>query len=240
LFVLVEQLIMRQPTRQQENFLPQKTARRIVLGGFLCLILWIAVDLTLLRPKHSLRAFDPVAVARLDAEMWRSYYERKPMKLFGELAELMRSQYGAPFWQSWLLAGYAGRAAFVFKDGHNRQDYNRALPYLRNFYTGINRLEYNEFDVEKVANLELEWWIIRREKARFAPADWERILANEAAELYHLPAQNFRQHARLRVSAMVLRDSLGDEITERDWQRIQMLLGESWKALQVAVKNEEL
>lgn len=203
---------------------------RLTLGGFLLLIGWITIDLNL-RPKHSLREFDPAEVARLDADMWRSYYERKPLKLFSQLAELMRSQYGAPFWQSWLLAGYAGRAAFVFKDGSSRADYARALPHLRNFYTGINRLADKPFDVEKVADMELEWWIIRREKAQFSPADWERILADEAAEFYHLPTQRFATHARWRVRAMLLRDSLGEEITERDWQRIRVLLGASWRAL---------
>ncbi len=216
-----------------------RTTKRIVLGGFLLLVAWIAVDLNL-RPKHSLRKFDPKEVARLDAQMWRSYYERKPLKLFSQLAELMRSQYGAPFWQSWLLAGYAGRAAFVFKDGHSRTDYTRALPHLRNFYMGINRLADTGFDVEKVANMELEWWIIRREKARFSPADWERILATEAAEFYHLPAQQFGPHAQLRVKAMLLRDSLGDHITEQDWQRIRGMLEQSWRALQLAVSNEQL
>ncbi len=211
-----------------------RTVRRVVLGSFLLLIGWITVDLNR-RPKHSLRDFDPVAVARLDAAMWRSYYERKPLKLFSQLAELMRSQYGAPFWQSWLLAGYAGRAAFVFKDGHARTDYARALPHLRNFYTSINRLADSGFDVEKVTNMELEWWIIRREKARFSPADWERALANEAAEFYHLPTERFMAHARWRVRAMLLRDSLGDEITEQDWQRIRVLLEQSWRALRLAV-----
>lgn len=213
----------------------RKPVRRIVLGGFLLLTGWITIDLNL-RPKHSLREFDPATVARLNAEMWQSYYERKPLKLFSQLAELMRSQYGAPFWQSWLLAGYAGRAAFVFKDGHARTDYARALPHLRNFYTGINRLADNGFDVEKVANMELEWWIIRREKGNYVPVDWERILADEAAEFYHLPAQHFATHAQLRVRAMLLRDSLGDEITERDWQRIQVLLEESWRSLYDSVQ----
>ena len=217
-------------TRQSETYFSKKTTRRVLPGVFLCLIIWIIVDLNL-RPKHSLREFDPAEVARLDAEMWRSYYERKPLKLFSQLAELMRSQYGAPFWQSWLLAGYAGRAAFVFKDGRSRTEYARARPHLCNFYTGINQLADKPFDVEKVANMELEWWIIRREKARFSPADWERILADEAAEFYHLPTQNFREHARLRVSAMLMRDSLGNDITERDWQQIRVLLEQSWRVL---------
>ena len=208
----------------------KSVVRRVLPGIFLLLIGWITVDLNL-RPKHSLREFDPIEVARLDAEMWRSYYERKPLKLFSQLAQLMRSQYGAPFWQSWLLAGYAGRAAFVFKDGHSRTDYARALPHLRNFYTGINRLTDNGFDVEKVANMELEWWIIRREQGNYVSADWERILADEAAGFYHLPDQRFAAHARLRVRAMLLRDSLGHEITEHDWQRIQVLLEESWLSL---------
>src|SRR4051812_19435309 len=40
-----------------------------------------------------LRHFDANEVARLETAMWRSYYDRKPVKLFNELSELLRTQY---------------------------------------------------------------------------------------------------------------------------------------------------
>ena len=214
--------------------LPRFTVRRGLLIFLLGLVSWITLDLTI--PRHtSMRRFDSAEVARLDADMWRSYYERRPLRLFSQLAELMRSQYRAPYWRSWLLAYQAGRAAFVFKDGKNRNDYAKALPYLERFYDGINDLADKPFSVQTVARQELEWWIIRREKDRFQPQDWERILADEAAEFYHLPADRFREHAQLRVRAMMYRDQRNQEISEADWQYIQDLLNHSWQALHKAV-----
>jgi len=41
-----------------------------------------------------MREFDPDEVARLEAAMWRSYYEQQRLTLFNQLAELLRTQYG--------------------------------------------------------------------------------------------------------------------------------------------------
>lgn len=212
------------------------TLLRGILIVLLLLVGWIVIDLTI--PRHSdMRQFNPSEVGRLDTGMWRSYYERRPLRLFSQLAELMRSQYRAPFWRSWVLAYQAGSAAFVFKDGKNRQEYANAQPYLERFYSGINTLAEKPFDVQRVSKMELEWWIIRREKDQFRPADWERILADEAAAVYHLPADRFREHAQLRVRAMMYRDHRNQDINESDWQYIRQLLDQSWLALHKAVNK---
>src|ERR1043165_5069612 len=80
---------------------------------------WIAFDLTR-TPTTDIRRFDPDEVARLETQMWRSYYSRRRLRLFVELGELLRSQYHFPFWQSQRVADHAARAAFVFKAGHSR------------------------------------------------------------------------------------------------------------------------
>jgi hypothetical protein len=42
--------------------------------------------------------------------MWRSYYDHRPVKLFGELTELLRTPSGFPFWRSVPGAFYAARS----------------------------------------------------------------------------------------------------------------------------------
>lgn len=217
------------------------TLHRLKLGWGIGIILfglglWIMLDLTIPR-RTDMRQFDPAEVGRLDAAMWQSYYERRPLRLFSQGAELMRLQYRAPYWRSWVLAYQAGKAAFVFKDGINRQEYTNALPYLEEFYRGVNDLTQQPFNGQRVAKLELDWWIIRREKDRFQPADWERILAEEAGEMYHLPANRFRQHAQLRVRAMMYRDQRNQDMTEADWQLIREMLSQSWEALHKVVNE---
>ncbi len=209
--------------------------RKSLLALTLLLAGWIVFDLTVSR-KTDLRQFDPQEAGKLDAAMWRSYYEGKPVKLFFQLAGLMRSQFRAPFWRSFLLAFRAAKAAFVFKKGHNRRDYAKALPPLEQYYSGISKLSKQPFDARKAAESELEWWIIRREPVLHTTADWERLLAETAAVTYHLPATQFSKYARLRTEAMVLLDRKGDQISESDWMTIDSLLIQTWKALDAAVQ----
>src|ERR1044072_7691627 len=110
------------PTVTQVAVAPRPRRRRLrrflaVAGGLaLLLAAWVAFDLY--RPvSTSLREFDADEVARLETAMWRSYYSRERVKLFGELAELLRTQYRLPFWRSNAVAYRAAKAAFVFKDG---------------------------------------------------------------------------------------------------------------------------
>lgn len=210
---------------------------KISLAIFLGLVLWISIDL--LRPVgHDLREFNSPVVARLDTDMWRAYYERHPVKLFFQLAHLMRLQFGAPYWRSWGIAYQAAKAAFVFKDGKNRADYERALPYLRHYYSAIHKMSTTDFDIEKAAVLELEWWIVHRQRATQQAGDLEAALAVSAAAIYNLPAEKFAEYARYRTLAMDLRDneSAGDGVSDSEWQQIGEYLQKAWQSLFVAVQ----
>lgn len=211
-----------------------KKFKRFSLLALFALLLWIAADLLLPR-QGSLRDFSPVAMGQLDAAMWRSYYEGRKLRLFLQLSRSVREQFHAPFWRSFPIAYRAATAAVTFQKGRNRADYARALPFLEKYFGAINRLSEQPFDVKAAARDELEWWIIRREP-QHSTADWERLLAGVAATLYHQPADQFADYARLRVEAMVLRDGKGETITEADWEVITRLLEESWRALWEAVR----
>ncbi len=210
-----------------------KRALWIVFG---LLPAWIAFDLA--RPsKTDFRRFDPIAVGRLDADMWRSYYEKRRLRLFQQLARLMRVQFRAPFWRSHVIAYRAAKAATVFQAGKNREDYSRALPHLERYFNALNHLSNRPFDAAQLSRTELEWWIIRREPEQYTPSDWERLLAETAAGFYGLPANRFENHAKLRVEAMRLRDGKGDAVSEADWKEINRLLEQSWTALHQAVNQ---
>lgn len=198
---------------------------------FLLLFLgWIAADLWYPR-QHDLRQFDFADVAQLDAEMWRSYYEKKPLKLFWQTSKLMRKQVEAPFWRSFLMAYHAAKGAFIFKEGKNRMDYNKALPDLEDFYGEINALSNKPFNVKKAAQQELEWWIIRRYREQHPPQEWADLQAKVAGEIYQLPFEKFKEYGRIRTEAMFFRDQKGDKMTEADWKQVEELLNYSWKAL---------
>ena len=114
----------------------------------------------------------------------------------------MRKEFHFPFWRSHRIAYYAAKAAFVFKDGKSRSDYDKALPYLKKYYSLNNSISEMAFDADSAAKSELEWWIIRRNREQHPPAEWENWLATTAAIMYHLPADSFREYSHLRVRAV--------------------------------------
>src|SRR6266550_3895716 len=125
--------------------LSRKTLRRRrKIVGLIALILALVAgavlyDLFYPRATH-MREFDPDEVARIETAMWRSYYEKQQVRLFNELSELLRTQYHMPLIRSNQVAYYAANAAFVFKQGRERADYEKALSDLLKFYGEIRKL----------------------------------------------------------------------------------------------------
>ena len=207
----------------------------LVLALVICGVLY---DLFYPR-KTNLREFDPDEVARLETAMWRSYYEKQRVRLFNQMTELLRTQYHLTPVKSNVVAYYAANAAFVFKEGKQRSDYEQALPELIKFYNYVHNMSDIDFDVYKVSRLELEWWIIHRERAQHAPGDLDRALAELQAAIYNVPADRLMEHGRLRAAAMTIRDTKAAQggVTEADWQRINDLLRQSWRSLAQALKT---
>jgi hypothetical protein len=180
---------------------------------------WIIIDINY--PfKADLQKIDAAETVHLDGAMWRSYYEKKPVKLFMQSAQLMSNEFHFPFWRSYLVSYYAAKAAFVFKDGVSRNDYKKALPYLVKYYSHINDISSTAFNVDTAAATELEWWIIRRERDKHPPEEWVQLLVKTAVTVYHLPAEKFNDYTYCRVQAMLLRDEKGSNISKTDWQQI--------------------
>jgi hypothetical protein len=199
---------------------------------------WAAWDLFGPR-SHSLRDFQPDEVGRLETAMWKSYYAHERLALFGELATLLRQQYGLPVLRSYVVAYRAAHAAAVFQGGHSHADYEKALPNLVAFYAAIGRVSSEAFDVHRAARLELDWWIVHRERASHAREELDRDLAVLQGELYHLPTDPLMEHARLRADAMLLRDRGAEDGNPRaeQWAEIDRLLRLSWRSLWDAVNG---
>jgi hypothetical protein len=152
-----------------------RLALKIFALVVVALLAWVAFDLYAPRTAH-LREFDAGEVARLETAMWRSYYEKQRLQLFNQLSQLLRTQYNMPLVRSNQVAYYAADAAFVFKKGKQRADYEKALPDLIKFYQSIRKMSDIPFDPERAARLELEWWIIHRERAKHAPGELDRCI----------------------------------------------------------------
>jgi len=212
--------------------------RKRLLIGLPLLVLLAGAGWAVWAPHpSSLRNFDPAGVGQLETRMWRAYYEHREKDVFRDMAVLLREQYKLPWLRSYGAAYQAARAAFVFKRGRVRGDYEKALPPLRRYYQAIRAASDTPFDAERAAQLELEWWIAHRQRDLHVPEDLEKALADLQAEIYALPAGRFAEHARLRAAAMRLRDTRESEgtVSDDDWRQIDELLRQSWDALSRAV-----
>lgn len=207
---------------------------KIILSLLTLLGTWIATDLWVPR-HHDLRQFNPTAIGILETKMWRSYYEKKPLLLFWQSAQLFRQQLKAPFWRSFKIAYHAAKAAFVFKNGTNRKEYNLALPNLQTFYREVAQLSNRSLEVNRAAEQELEWWIIRRYREKHPPSEWTNLQAQVAAEIYGVPAAQCEVYGALRTEAMLYRDNLGEKIGEKDWARIEKMLVDAWGVLKKGI-----
>src|SRR5436190_6230758 len=213
--------------------------RYLLIGIILVILVWLGIDL--FWPHQSdLREFDPDAVARLETNMWRSYYDRHEVRMFFQLAKLLRTQYRVPFLRSNVIAFEGAKAAFIFKEGKQRSDYNRALPDLVWYYNAILHMTSRSFDVDRVAQLELEWWIVHRDRDKYGRDALDRSLAALQSEIFSLPIDRFMEHGRLRAEAMVIRDSKWEAggVSESDWVAIYDLLHRSWGDLWIQVHRD--
>lgn len=171
--------------------------------------------------------------------MWRSYCAHERLHLFSQLATLLRRQYELPLLRSYVVGYRAAQAAVVFQAGHGQADYDKALPDLLAYYRAIRRVAGEPFDAHRAARLELDWWIIHRERARHPRTDLDRSLAALQAELFSVPADRLMEHARLRAEAMLLRDRGAEDgsLTGQTWSEIERMLVASWRSLWAVVND---
>jgi len=185
-----------------------------------------------------LRRFDPAAVGRAEADLWRAYYERRYVALATGMILLNRTQYGFSIWDSLRSGMSAMLAARRFQPSRSRAEAaEAAMPALVDHFAVIRRATQARFDPAEAARRELEWWQARREDVPvegYAP-----LIAAATATLYEIDPARLAGYARLRAGAMDLRDRRGDAITEVDWGIIADRLTEAYRALRAAVSKVE-
>lgn len=209
---------------------------RIFFRIFLCFVLLALVGLgyALWPRRADLRHFDADAVARLEAGMWRDYYSRDYKSLAGRLYSLYRDEYHFSPADSTQLAYFAGKAAQVFQPTTSRAEAQAALPLLVSYYTLLRNRSGEAFDAEKAAQLELDWWQLRRENA--SPSQYGAVVAQVAEELFKVHNTHIDHSAQLRAEMMHYRDHRRDgRMQPEDWSHIEEQLIESYRELKTGV-----
>jgi hypothetical protein len=185
-------------------------------------------------PRHAdLTAFDAATMARLESSMWRDYYEKRYVALFGDLYSVSRDEYGFSPLDSVELAVTAARAAKTFQPSTSRAEAEAALPMLVSYFGILAEAAKAPLEVDDVARTELAWWQARREEV--PTKQYGLIIARVATMLYGVDNEDVRRFGEQRAEAMAYRDARGADITEADWARITEQLEVAYRLLKNAL-----
>ena len=181
--------------------------------------------------EPSLTAFDPARMGRLEASMWRSYYEHAWPSLVCDGLRVSCGEYGLSWWDGVRGAVLAAQAAYYFRSDTNHP---RCPILLERYYTIIRSATGRDFDTAEAARLELEWWQMRRRKVD--PAEYGETIADNLALVYGLETAALLPASVMRAEAMHYRDHHGrsGEMTEESWAEVARRLESAYAALRVA------
>jgi hypothetical protein len=108
------------------------------------------------------------------------------------------------------------------------------LPFLIRYYTLLRDHSGENFDPEKAARLELDWWQLRRENA--TPVQYGEVVAQVSEELFQTHNEHLQKAAQLRAAMMQYRDERRDgHMQAEDWAHIQKNLEEAYRELKAGV-----
>ena len=182
---------------------------------------------------RSMREFDARRLADLELRMWQAYYAKENVRLFGLLTMMLREQYRYSWSTAVRESVHLARAAATF--GNARSNYEQVLPDLEAAYAIARDWLHADFDPAAVARSELAWWVARRTPGQNSPEQVGELMAAEYALLYQVPRDAVRTSALIRAEAAALRDA---EAGNPDWQRIGLMLQQSYTELRKALRTE--
>jgi hypothetical protein len=185
------------------------------------------------------RDFDPDRLALLELRMWKAYYRRRPLRLFGLLVLAMREQARVSWARAVVASVFLTRGAAGFARAAG--DYERFAPDVARGYRLLGLPSH--VDAEEVARRELRWWVVRREVGLAAGKAAGDAITRLYAELYALPEAAVAEAGRLRGEAAEVRDRGANDDPDgptgpgRDyWPAVSRLLRESYRSLKRAVE----
>ncbi len=211
---------------------------KILAAIAITLVIWAGIDVY--GPRRSdLKEFSPDNSAILETSSWKAYYDKKPTQLFLYMTRILQTQQGMPPIRALFSAYWTAKAAFLFKEGHKRAEYARALPYLEEYYGALCRTGGLERNTRELAIRELDWWIIHRERGRHGETALVRAIADVTSELYGVTWDKMIPYARLRAEAMLERSERDQAhgLTDADWAEVEGILKASYHALFRALHN---
>jgi hypothetical protein len=185
------------------------------------------------------RAFDPVALARLESAAWVGYYRREWFRVLAASVGLVRCGFALSWpktlWGAWLvLRGNQLWAPYPVNDPDG------ARRVMTRFYT-LAAGSGEGFDPTEAARLEVEWWRVHRALQHGDAGDIAELgeaVAALYAYSYDRPAGDVRESGQLRADAMRICDAwvaAGCDMADPRLTDMRRCLLRSYRSLKNAV-----
>ena len=186
----------------------------------------------------AMRNFDPRKIAYYEKENWVAYYQKRWARLLVVSVAMVKQTFGLNWLQAMYGAYLVARAEIAAAPFPNN-DIPRAEKYMRRFYALIKNAHHADFDINEVARLEVNWWVVHRRL--FGKSDHPELI-NALADLYAatfcVPRERVRDAAYHRALAMVHSDRWVSEGRANDSSLLaqeEEELFKSYSALRAAI-----
>jgi hypothetical protein len=191
--------------------------------------------------KAEAQQFDPAKVAYYEKAGWEAYYARQWGRAFGLMVNLNREQFRMP-----LLTAIAGAVdvvrasqAFAPLEGN---DVPLAKKYIEKYYEKARKSVGIEADAAKLAELEMDYWVVHRQLAMQRKMDQSKgemgpmvqSLEHLHAALFTASPEAIKRSAKLRAEAAVAVDRITSGYSKdvaADWREVEAKLNEAYSAL---------
>ena len=176
---------------------------------------------------------NPERVAYFEAAGWRAYYDRKWLKMVWLIVRLCQEQFRIPFPMSLFAAYYTARASAAWVPVDH--DERKVLNYLRKFYGVARRYAGLQFDVRRVAALELRYFEVhRRLSGQPEKEEFLQSLVDLHCALFGLTPEQARESAQWRLQAATTVDRITSKSSsdiEGDWANLEEDLRRGYRSI---------
>lgn len=170
--------------------------------------------LSAVKPRASMRSFDPRLVGGLETDAWVAYYRREWLAFLRAVVRLVRHTFALP-WPATLYGAWLVLRANQLWAPYPDNDPDGARRAMCRFYALVAKRHRERFDVDEAARLEVEWWRVHRVRQREDRAAQADSLIDAIAALYAhvygIERSAARPAAEQRTLAMDLSDRWVDE-----------------------------
>lgn len=176
----------------------------------------------------------PQRVAYFEANGWRAYYEHNWLKVLRLIVALCQEEFHIPFPLSLLAAYYTTRASIAWAPvDHNIQN---VLTYLHKFYRIAQRHSRLHFDAERVATLELQYFVVHRNlSGKEDKTELIQTMADLHSAIFGITPAQARTSAELRVLAMNTVDLITSNTSldpASDWAKLEEYLRQCYTSIE--------